>query len=177
MSAANHSMLNMAARYGNAPAVRALLKAGAEASHADATGWHMPLHHVTHCKGCSEEVALRIAQMLVAAGAEPGLERDKNGVAAAVTSSHRFARPLAPPRLPSAAGYASLAPSFGQPRPISHLGRALPAIYASISSACEMCAFDSDHCDQSGDSAWVEVRREATASESSLMETVDKPEL
>lgn len=112
MSAANHSMLNMAARYGNAPAVRALLKAGAEASHADATGWHMPLHHVTHCKGCSEEVALRIAQMLVAAGAEPGLARDKNGVAAAVTSSHRFARPLAPPRLPSAAGYASACPKF-----------------------------------------------------------------
>ena len=80
MPAANHSMLNMAARYGNAPAVRALLKAGAEASHADATGWHMPLHHVTHCKGCSEEVSLRIAQMLVAAGAEPGLARDKNGV-------------------------------------------------------------------------------------------------
>ena len=103
MSAANHSMLNMAARYGNAPAVRALLKAGAEASHADATGWHMPLHHVTHCKGCSEEVALRIAQMLVAAGAEPGLARDKNGVAAAVTSSHRFARPLAPRRCPEAA--------------------------------------------------------------------------
>ena len=95
MSAANHSMLNMAARYGNAPAVRALLKAGAEASHADATGWHMPLHHVTHCKGCSEEVALRIAQMLVAAGAEPGLARDKNGVAAAVTSSRAISSPEA----------------------------------------------------------------------------------
>lgn len=131
MSAANHSMLNMAARYGNAPAVRALLKAGAEASHADATGWHMPLHHLTHCKGCSEEVALRIAEMLVAAGAEPGLARDKNGVAAAVTSSHRFARPLAPRRLPSAAGYASARPRF---RPYSHLGRALSAI--CISSTC-----------------------------------------
>ena len=35
-----------------------------------------------------------------------------------------------------------------------------------------MCFFDfSDYCDQSGDSAWVEVRREATASESSLKET------
>ena len=77
-------MLNMAARYGNAPAVRALLRAGAEASHADVSGWHMPLHHVTHCKGCSEEVALRIVQMLVDAGAEPGLARDKNGAAASV---------------------------------------------------------------------------------------------
>ena len=174
MSAANHSMLNMAARYGNAPAVRALLKAGAEASHADATGWHMPLHHVTHCKGCSEKVALRIAQMLVAAGAEPGLARDKNGVAAAVTSSHRFARPLAPPRLPSAAGYASACPKFRPASANQPLGPRSAGQYASISSAC---AFDSDHCDQSGDSAWVEVRREATASESSLKETVDTSEL
>jgi len=130
MPAANHSMLNMAARYGNAPAVRALLKAGAEPSHADATGWHMPLHHLTHCKGCSEEVALRIAQMLVAAGAEPGLARDKNGVAAAVTSSHRFAWPLAPQRLPSAAGYASARPKF-HPASANQPWAALwPAIYA-----------------------------------------------
>ena len=176
MSAANHSMLNMAARYGNAPAVRALLKAGAEASHADATGWHMPLHHVTHCKGCSEEVALRIAQMLVAAGAEPGLARDKNGVAAAVTSSHRFARPLAPPRLPSAAGYASACPKF---RPTSANQPLGPRSAGHMHPYRErMCAFEhSDHCDQSGDSAWVEVRREATASEASLMETVDTSEL
>ena len=175
MSAANHSMLNMAARYGNAPAVRALLKAGAEASHADATGWHMPLHHVTHCRGCSEEVALRIAQMLVAAGAEPGLARDKNGVAAAVTSSHRFARPLAPPRLPSAAGYASACPKF---RPASANQPLGPRSAGHICIHIErMCFRLSDHCDQSGDSAWVEVRREATASEASLKETVDTSEL
>ena len=60
----------MAARYGNVPAVHALLRAGAEASHADASGWHMPLHHITHCKSCSEAVGLRIAQLLLDAGAE-----------------------------------------------------------------------------------------------------------
>ena len=109
MSAANHSMLNMAARYGNAPAVRALLRAGAEASHADVSGWHMPLHHVTHCKGCSEEVALRIVQMLVDAGAEPGLARDKNGVTAPVESE--LASWLSG-GLPSAADYASGCPKF-----------------------------------------------------------------
>ena len=172
MPAANHSMLNMAARYGNAPAVRALLKAGAEASHADATGWHMPLHHVTHCKGCSEEVALRIAQMLVAAGAEPGLARDKNGVGC---GCDKLARPLAPPRLPSAAGYASACPKF---RPASANQPLGPRSAGHICIQIErMCFFDSDYCDQSGDSAWVEVRREATASEASLMETVDTSEL
>ena len=168
----------MAARYGNAPAVRALLKAGAEASHADATGWHMPLHHLTHCKGCSEEVALRIAQMLVAAGAEPGLARDKNGVAAAVTSSHRFASwPVAPRRLPSAAGYASACPKF---RPASATWAALWPANMHIERMRNERAIStrlSDHCDQSGDSAWVEVRREATASEASHMETVDTSEL
>ena len=119
MSAANHSMLNMAARYGNAPAVRALLRAGAEASHADVSGWHMPLHHVTHCKGCSEEVALRIVQMLVDAGAEPGLARDKNGVTTSVESklaSWLSGGCLQRQIMPQAA------PSFGQPRPISRLG-------------------------------------------------------
>ena len=175
MSAANHSMLNMAARYGNAPAVRALLKAGAEASHADATGWHMPLHHVTHCKGCSEEVALRIAQMLVAAGAEPGLARDKNGVAAAVTSSHGFARPLLPRgclQRQLCLSLPEVSASLGQSATWVALCR--PYMHIHIE---RMCAFDSDHCDQSGDSAWVEVRREATASEASLKETVDTSKL
>ena len=68
-------------------------QAGAEASHADVSGWHMPLHHVTHCKGCSEEVALRIVQMLVDAGAEPGLARDKKGVTASV--ENKLAQPSA----------------------------------------------------------------------------------
>jgi ankyrin repeat protein len=79
----------MAARYGNVPAVRALLRAGAEASHADASGWHMPLHHITHCKSCSEAVGLRIAQLLLDAGAEPGRARDKKGVTATESASRR----------------------------------------------------------------------------------------
>ena len=100
-------------------------QAGAEASHADVSGWHMPLHHVTHCKGCSEEVALRIAQMLVDAGAEPGLARDKKGVTASV--ENKLAQPSASWRsggclqrqiMPQAV------PNFGQPRPISRSGRA-----------------------------------------------------
>ena len=139
MPAANHSMLNMAARYGNAPAVRALLRAGAEASHADVSGWHMPLHHVTHCKGCSEEVALRIAQMLVNAGAEPGLARDKNGVTASV--GDKLAQPLA--RWHSG-GYlkrqtmAHAAPSLGRPASPDYdnqpVGPRWPAIQGLVST-------------------------------------------
>eukprot|EP00964_Phaeocystis_antarctica_P127600 scaffold91265_cov65-Phaeocystis_antarctica.AAC.2 len=123
-------------------------QAGAEASHADVSGWHMPLHHVTHCKGCSEEVALRIVQMLVDAGAEPGLARDKKGTATDWRSGGCLQRQIMPQAVPN----------FGQPRPISRLGRA-----GRPYRAC----FDTGHCDQGSHSAWVDVRREAAASEAS----------
>ena len=64
----NHSMLNMAARYGHAPAARMLIAAGADVSHADNMG-HTPLHHLTHCRRCNEKVAINITVMLLDAGA------------------------------------------------------------------------------------------------------------
>ena len=92
-------------------------QAGAEASHADVSGWHMPLHHVTHCKGCSEEVALRIAQMLVDAGAEPGRARDKKGATASVENKlagclQRQIMPQAAPKFRPASASQPLGPRW-----------------------------------------------------------------
>lgn len=64
----NHSLLNLAAFYGNGPAVHALLAAGADAGHADRSG-HTPLHHAAFCRACTQLTALSIVQELLAAGA------------------------------------------------------------------------------------------------------------
>ena len=138
----------------------------------------MPLHHVTHCKGCSEEVALRIVQMLVDAGAEPGLARDKNGAAASVENKLAL-RPASSPvaafsgrsclRLPTALKLRPASASLGQPAAWA----ALPGRIGRVS--------DTDHCDQGGDSTRVDVRREAAASEAShtvsSSQTVTRPRL
>ena len=65
----NHSLLNMAARYGNVPAVDAIIRAGAaDMRHRDQFGGHTPLHHIMHCQSCSETIALKVTRMLLDAG-------------------------------------------------------------------------------------------------------------
>ena len=67
---ANHSLLNMAAFYGNVEAARALVNAGADVNHRDVSG-HAPLHHAAFCPGtCNEQTALQIVQLLLGAGAQ-----------------------------------------------------------------------------------------------------------
>ena len=87
----NHSLLNMAAYYGNARAVAALIAAGKAAcgvdricyerdavSHADAM-WHTPLHHIVHCKEYTDAVKAGVAKLLLAAGAN-STAADKQGL-------------------------------------------------------------------------------------------------
>ena len=65
----NHSLLNIAAFYGNAPAVRSLTAAGANVWHQDSSGGHTPLHHAVLC-ACNETTAEGIVQQLLSAGAD-----------------------------------------------------------------------------------------------------------
>eukprot|EP00966_Prymnesium_polylepis_P256077 5915553-Prymnesium_polylepis.1 len=103
-----HSLLNIAAYYGNVAAVTSLLKAGMDPNHQDKSGGHTPLHHVTHCRDCTEDDTLRIVRLLLEAGAKTGT-RDKKGVdpVSSMTARHpqweraRAALAYSSPRLPA----------------------------------------------------------------------------
>ena len=53
-------------------AVQTLVAAGSDVNHQDRSG-HAPLHHTGFCTACSEQVALKIAQLLLDAGASVSL--------------------------------------------------------------------------------------------------------
>ena len=66
----NRSLLNLAAYYGNLPALKILIAAGSDVRHQDLLG-DAPLHHALQCATCTEEVSLAVAQQLLASGADP----------------------------------------------------------------------------------------------------------
>ena len=85
LDASRHSLLNMAAFYGDLPAVRSLIKAGADVSHQDVLR-HTPLHHVTDCKDCSEDVGANITSVLLASGADPTVKDSRKRLASSLAA-------------------------------------------------------------------------------------------